>query len=261
MTVGIRSQQMREDDSGGHRRAAAAPQQSGRKINHFPYVAGLILLLVLGIGPAAARPQDEVLSGALRCAAIGELRTWLDCYYGAAQPARLALGMPPVPAAQARLVAAPPASTAPSQDMELRDDVVRSALECNRTAAGRGWLTCFYAAAEPVRTRLGLSSSAKTALPRPVTPPASDFGLTPKPVKQPASVAARMADYQFDRNHLFTVTLDNGQVWQQIAGDDRTADWDKPAASYAVAISRGMFGSYNFRVLKSGVLYKVRRVR
>jgi len=261
MTVGIRSQQMREDDSGGHRCAAAAAQQSGRKINHFPYTAGFILLLVLGIGPAAARPQDEVLSGALRCAAIGELRTWLDCYYGAAQPERVALGMPAVPAAQAKLVAAPPAGTAPGRDMELRDDVVRAALECNRTATGRNWLICFYAAAEPVRTRLGLSSSARTVAPHPAAPPASDFGLTPKPVKHPASVAARMADYQFDRNHLFTVTLDNGQVWQQIAGDDRIADWDKPAASYAIAISRGMFGSYNFRVLKSGVLYKVRRVR
>jgi hypothetical protein len=250
---------MRGENSAGHRGAAAEPQQSGRKINHFPFVAGLVFLLALGIGPAAARPQDEVLSGALRCAAIGELRTWLDCYYGAAQPERLSLGMPPVPATQARLVAAPPAGTAPGQDMELRDDVVRSALECNRTAMGRGWLTCFYAAAEPVRTRLGLSSSARTALPRPAG--ASDFGLRPKPVKQADSVAARMADYEFDRNHLFTVTLDNGQVWQQIAGDDRLADWDKPAASYTVAISHGMFGSYNFRVLKSGVLYKVRRVR
>jgi hypothetical protein len=261
MTVGIRSQQMREDDSAGHGGAVAGPQQSERGINHVPFVAGLVFLLALGSGPAAARPQDEVLSGAFRCAAIGELRTWLDCYYGAAQPERLALGMPPVSAAQARLVAMPPAGTAPGQDMELRDDVVRSALECNRTATGRDWLTCFYAAAEPVRTRLGLSSSARIAAPRPAPPPASEFGLNPKPVKQPASVTAHMADYQFDRNHLFTVTLDNGQVWQQIAGDDRVADWDKPAATYAVAIGHGMFGSYNFRVLKSGGLYKVRRVR
>jgi hypothetical protein len=261
MIVGIRSQQMREEDSAGHRSAAAGRQQSGRKINHVPFVTGFVFLLAFGGEPAAARPQDEVLSGAFRCAAIGELRTWLDCYYGAAQPQRLALGMPPVPAAQARLVAAPPAGSAPGQDMELRDTVMRSAMDCNRTVTGRDWLACFYAAAEPVRAKLGLASSAKTVATGPATPPASDFGLKPKPAKQPASVAARMADYRFDRNHLFTVTLDNGQVWQQIAGDDRIAAWDKPAASYTVAISNGMFGSYNFRVLKSGGLYKVRRVR
>lgn len=261
MIVGIRSQQMRGENSADRPSAAAGPQRSGRWINPFPVAAGFVFLLALGIGPAAARPQDEVLSGAFRCAAIGELRTWLDCFYGAAQPERLSLGMPPVPAAQARLVAAPPAGTAPGQDMELRENVLRSAMECNRTTTGRDWLTCFYAAAEPVRTKLGLSPSARTAAPRPAAAPASDFGLKPKPVKQPDSVAARMADYRFDRNHLFTVTLDNGQVWQQIAGDDRLADWDKPAATYTVMISHGVFGSYNFRVSKSGSLYKVRRIR
>jgi hypothetical protein len=261
MIIGIRSQQMRGENSANHRSAAAKPQQNGRWINPFPLAAGFVFLLALGLGPAAARPQDEVLSGAFRCAAIGELRTWLDCFYGAAQPERLSLGLPPAPAAQARLVAAPPAGTAPGQDMELRDDVLRSAMECNRTVTGRDWLTCFYAAAEPVRTRLGLASSASTATAHRAAAPASDFGLKPKAVKQPDSVAARMADYQFDRNHLFTVTLDNGQVWQQIAGDDRLADWDKPAATYTVMISHGVFGSYNFRVSKSGSLYKVRRIR
>lgn len=68
-----------------------------------------------------------------------------------------------------------------------------------------------------------------------------------------------MAKYEFNQAHLFTVTLDNGQVWQQIEGDDRYARWDKRASSYAVVISRGMFGSYNLQVLKQGSVYKVRR--
>ncbi len=45
--------------------------------------------------PAAARPRDDAMSAAFRCAVIGEARQWLDCYYGAAQPVRAALGMPP----------------------------------------------------------------------------------------------------------------------------------------------------------------------
>jgi hypothetical protein len=201
-----------------------------------------------------------VLSSAFKCAAIAELRTWLDCYYGAAQPLRLALGMPPVSTAQARLVASPPAGNPPAQDMALHDAVLRSALDCNRTAAGRAWLDCFYGAAEPARARLGLASATP---PKAVAgaPPPTEFGLQPKPVRTPGSISARMSEYSFDSYHRFTVTLDNGEVWQQIAGDDDVADWNKPASAYRVMISRGMFGSYNFRVLKSAGLFKVRRVR
>jgi hypothetical protein len=219
------------------------------------------LFLILGISPAAARPQDEVLSGVFKCAPIGDLRTWLDCYYGAAQPQRAALGMPPAPAAQTRLVTSPPPGNPSAQDIALRDDISRSALECNRTTAGRDWLDCFYAAAEPARARLGLAFPVGTTVSRD-TPAArtSAFGLRPKPEKTAKSVSARMAAYKFDRDHLFTATLDNGQVWQQIEGDDRVADWNKPASDYTVVIRRGMFGSYNFQVLKSGALFKVRRI-
>ena len=70
------------------------------------WIAALITFAC--VAPAAARPHDEAMSGAFRCAAIGDLRTWLECYYGAAQPVRAALGMAPAPAAQVRLTAAPP---------------------------------------------------------------------------------------------------------------------------------------------------------
>jgi len=216
--------------------------------------AALFCFLILAAEPADARPQDEVMSGAFRCGAIGDLRLWLDCYYGAAQPVRASLGMPAASASQLALVATPPAGTIPPADVALRDEVLRTALACNAAAAGRDWLDCFYAAAEPVRVRLGLKSNgARAAAPR------SSFGLRPLPEKQPDRIAARMAKYEFNQAHLFTVTLDNGQVWQQIEGDDRYARWDKRASSYAVVISRGMFGSYNLQVLKQGSVYKVRR--
>jgi len=252
---------MRGENSASCPRTAADRPQSGRGIGQFRFAAGLIFFAALGVGPAAARPQDEVLSAAFKCAAIADLRTWLDCYYGAAQPQRAALGMPPVPAAQARLVASPPSGNAPAQDIELRDDVLKSALECNRMTQGRAWLNCFYTAAEPARARLGLASPAKTAASNPAVTPPSDFGLAPKPAKTAKSISAHMADYKFDRDHVFTATLDNGEVWQQIRGDDQIADWNKPASAYAVVISRGALGSYNFRVLTSAGLYKVRRVR
>jgi hypothetical protein len=52
----------------------------------------------------ATRGLDEVLSGAGRCAGLADNRTWLDCFYGSAQPMRELLGLPPAPYAQVRLV-------------------------------------------------------------------------------------------------------------------------------------------------------------
>jgi hypothetical protein len=51
-----------------------------------------------------ADPRDDVRAGSARCDIIVDERTWLDCYYGAAQPLRIQLGLSPAPAAQQMLV-------------------------------------------------------------------------------------------------------------------------------------------------------------
>src|SRR5438552_8015706 len=107
--------------------------------------------------PAQARPRDDALSGAFRCAAIGDSRTWLDCYYGAAQPVRAALGMSPALVAQIKLAASPPAGGIP-RDEAARDEVMAAAAACNRVVGDRPWLDCYYAAAQPMRVQLGLSA-------------------------------------------------------------------------------------------------------
>jgi len=67
--------------------------------------------LVLLTQSAVAEPtRDEVMSGAARCAGIADNRTWLDCFYGAAQPMRAILALPPAPTAQTRLVPPPGAA-------------------------------------------------------------------------------------------------------------------------------------------------------
>src|ERR1700759_4536319 len=73
-------------------------------------------------------------------------------------------------------------------------------------------------------------------------------------------ITARMQSYSFDGDGMFTVTLDNGQVWRQIAGDTDYAHWKKPAGGYVVRISHGLLGSYNLQVVKTPGIYKVRRV-
>jgi hypothetical protein len=82
-----------------------------------------ILVVSLGLAvpllgmavPAVAGPRDDVLYGISRCGGIADDRTWLDCVYGAAQPMRAQLGLPPASAAQQKLVPpAMPGMAAPS---------------------------------------------------------------------------------------------------------------------------------------------------
>jgi hypothetical protein len=66
-------------------------------------VLGVLACLSL-TAVAEAAPRDEMLVGISRCTSISDERTFLDCVYGAAQPVRAELGLPPAPATQIRLV-------------------------------------------------------------------------------------------------------------------------------------------------------------
>ena len=62
------------------------------------------VILLLQAAAAGAAPRDDMLSGISRCTAFTDERTFLDCVYGAAQPVRAELGLPPAPQEQTRLV-------------------------------------------------------------------------------------------------------------------------------------------------------------
>src|SRR5678815_4010490 len=89
--------------------------------------------------PAQARPRDDALSGAVHCAVIGDSRQWLDCYYGAAQPVRAALGLAPALAAQVQLAQSPPPGGGAPRDEAVRDEVVSAAAACMRLPGDRPW--------------------------------------------------------------------------------------------------------------------------
>ncbi|HEX4646828.1 MAG TPA: hypothetical protein VH598_14590 [Verrucomicrobiae bacterium] len=68
----------------------------------------VFLGLVLLTQSAVADPtRDDVMSGAARCAGLADNRTWLDCFYGSAQPMRALLGLAPAPPGQVKLVPPP----------------------------------------------------------------------------------------------------------------------------------------------------------
>jgi hypothetical protein len=218
------------------------------------FVSLAALMLAVTISTAAARPRDDVMGGAYRCAGIANSRQWLDCYYGVAQPVRAELGLPPAPQQQVALAAQPPVGGVP-QDLELRDGVLAEASRCYTVGGDREWLNCYYAAAQPLRASLGLS-------PGPTPPPANNFGLPPKPalVREPSGTRVAMADYKFDQFGKFTVRLADGQIWRQMPSDTTLAHWEKPASSYTVDVKRGAFGSFNLSVEHVGGVYKVKRI-
>jgi hypothetical protein len=225
-------------------------------------------LFLAASAPASARARDEAMAGAYRCAAIAATRNWLDCYYGAAQPVRAALGLVPAPAEQVSLGPSPPAG-GERQNQDIRDEVMSSAGRCGSVADEHLWLNCYYAAAVPVRALLGLSvpaaapqAAAQTA-PKPPSPssPPQRPGLMAELLGMSGnSLVSRMESYSFDHYGNFTVALANGQVWRQLEGDSSKAHWRKPASGYAVSITGGAFGSHNFEVKGSPGKFKVRRV-
>lgn len=158
---------------------------------------------------------------------------------------------------------APPAG-GPVTDHDVRDAVMAGAFRCTASADERQWLNCYYAAAQPMRARLGLSAAPQAAHVPPPVAPVPQFDRKPPPradIPDNADhVAARMQSYTFDKLGWFTVTLDNGQVWKQVQGDTTFAkNWKKPAPSYRVRVSHGFMGSYNLQVQGLPGLYKVIR--
>lgn len=226
----------------------------------FLFVFGTCLLAAL---PASARPTDEVMAGAFRCGVVGNMRAWLDCYYGAAQPVRASLGVPPAPVRQTALAAAPLAGSIPPGEGAVRDQVMLAAARCIGIDDYRQWLNCYYAAAQPARTQLNLPLAPQVSGASNHISPA--FGLPTRPaaaviLSNTDHVAELMQSYAFDHYGIFTVTLQDGQVWQQVAGDTNIVHWKRPAQTYQVRISHGLLGSYNLEVRNLPGIFKVRRI-
>jgi hypothetical protein len=239
--------------------------------------------------PAQARPRDDALSSAIRCGVVADSRQWLDCFYGAAQPVRAALGLGSALPAQIALAASPPAGGQP-RDEAIRNEVVASAAGCMREAADRPWLDCYYASATPMRAQLGLSTpqaAARSAsVPVPVPAPVQQFAAAPpaqaakpagpppmpRPVgilgglfSDPRPVVTNMPlqSYEMDKDGAFTVTLADGQVWEQSPEDHvyHPARWREEASHMRVTIRPAAMHTYQLTVLGQNYMYKVRRIR
>jgi hypothetical protein len=176
---------------------------------------------------AWADARDDVLSAISRCNVIHDNRVWLDCVYGAQQPMRSLLGLPPAPEYQQRLVPSPGAAPVPAMIPPPPASVSAAPA---RTAS------------QPVRRgRAGFLGNL--------------FGENP-PVAD-----SRMTSYRFESSGAFVVELDNGQKWRQADVEAGTANWNKPASSYRVTVTQGAFGSYSLRTADNSRTFRVERAK
>lgn len=222
-------------------------------------------LMVLGLlvsAEAQARTRDDVMGGAFRCEGVGDGRQWLDCYYGAAQPMRAALQLPPANAAQIAAAArAGGSGQVPESQARVRDAVMGQAFQCGGLNDDRQWLNCYYGAAQPMRAALGLSPAPQASM-AVAAPPAPAFGLPPPPAPAAAQdeVVSRLSAYRFNSAGGLIVSLENGQTWRQIDGDTAIARLRGPAGKYVATIKHGFFRSYNLTIRTVPGLFRMQRV-
>lgn len=178
------------------------------------------------------------------------------------------------------LVAALLAVAVPALAEPTRDEVMAGAERCYGLADNRAWLDCFYGSAQPMRSMLGLppapASQVKLVPPAgavPVRPAARVATAAPPPPEhsggffadligstQPVVSNMPMASYKFNRDRTFTVTLQDGSVYQQMEADTVFATWKKPPSSYLVTINNSTGNSYALKVKgQPGISYRVLR--
>ena len=222
----------------------------------FVLLPGILAGVVLPAGAALADARQDVMFGAQRCAGIADDRTWLDCFYGAAQPMRAQLGLPPAPANQQRLVPQlAPAYAAPAYPAPTYAPPAYAA-PAAPAYAPPGYAAPNYAAPRPAAT---------TANGLPVPPPLprrrSDgfFGAV-LGSSRPVTVNQRMVSWDIGKGGKFVVTLANGEEWEQVQGDTNKVSWRGDASRHVVNVYEGALGTYNMNVSDDSTLYKVHRV-
>jgi hypothetical protein len=177
---------------------------------------------------AWADAREDVVRSMTHCASFTDDRQWLECYYGAAQPMRAWLGLPPAPQSQLRLLQGQPqASASAPKPAALPATVTRAAV---RTGP------------PPMPKRSGILDM---------------FGGADVVKNQPVQA------YDMGRDGVFTITLPDGEVWRQTDDDasKHPVRWTEPASSMRVTISQGAVHTFNLVVNDQNVHYKVTRIR
>jgi hypothetical protein len=166
---------------------------------------------------------------------------------------------------------------------DAREDVVSGLARCAHLTEDRQWLDCYYGAAQPMRSYLGLSPAPQaqialvSAQPKAAALPSTVSRATVRTGPPPPPKTAGLLDVwggkdivnnspitAYDLSHGgFTVTLPDGQVWAQTDADaeKHSVSWRQPASSMRVTISQAAMRTFNLVVNDENQHYKVKRIR
>ncbi len=158
-----------------------------------------------------------------------------------------------------------------------RDDAAAGISRCASYPDNRDYLQCVYGAVQPLRASLGLSPALPAQqrlvpqMQQHQTFPPASAAPAMKPGPQESGLLGkmfgagepqlRMSAYNFDKRGLFTVTLSDGEVWQQVANDISYAQFGGNASDYIVSLTQGEFGNFKMDVRGEPGSFTVRRLR
>lgn len=97
-------------------------------------------------------------------------------------------------------------------------------------------------------------ATPKPSVTKPIATDADTFGKT---VKTDDSMTGTIASIKTGRNNMLTITLENGQVWQQTKSEDRA----RLKAQQVVTLEKGFFGSIYLTAEGSNRRVAVKRLK
>lgn len=140
------------------------------------------------------------------------------------------------------------------------DDLNAALAHCMTMTGAVERLSCYDRVA---RAAVGAPAPPAAQARREAAPdPARDFGKEQlrSAEREEDRMTAEIADFRKDPRDHFTVVLQNGQVWRQVAGDTDIAQFH-PGRTHQVTIARGVFGSFDLRFNDRNATFKVQRLR
>lgn len=202
-------------------------------------VAVALGLLLVGTGTAMADVKDDALSAMLRCSGMQDRDKRLACYDAAVVRAPGALTQPAPAAPVAGAV--PPAAPAVAARRSAPGGFLGNLLTFNDGPDRAPHTSVAQFGSESI------ASGGREAHPNPMAGDTID------------QISARLVSYQIN-NGFMIATLDNGQIWKQVAGS-AMGTLARPALSYTVVIGRSTKGNYSMKLSNFGRALPVRRIR
>jgi hypothetical protein len=146
------------------------------------------------------------------------------------------------------------------------DSLPSAILGCAAQQDAKAQLACYNQIAAQLKA--GASAAAQVPVgtaPAPSPSTATDFGKENLPFGADASAApdritARVANVAYNFFHIFTVTLDNGQVWRQVDDAAHIARFRNDKTD-VVTITRGFLDSFHLAIAGGWGNFTVKRLK